>query len=151
MMVSSIPLAALMPHFPARSNLTHIYSIVLSYLFHTQVLHLYSGYREILGQTIGTWLAVKYCRTTNKPKEWYWAIFLGNMAVLTISHLARWFNDIPLDIIEISGTQMVLVMKLTLFAWNAYDGGKPIGQLDRIQARDRLVEIPGLLSFLGYW
>lgn len=46
---------------------------------------------------------------------------------------------------------MVLVMKLTLFAWNAYDGGRPVDELDRVQARDRLEEIPGLLPFLGYW
>lgn len=151
MLLASIPLAAVMPHFPAKSNLTHIYSIILSYIFHTQILHLNSGFQQLVGQSIGTWLAVKYCRSTKKPKSWFWAIFIGNMAVLTVNHLARWAMNIPLDIIEITGSQMVLVMKLTLFAWNAYDGGRPLVELDRVQARDRLEEIPGLLPFLGYW
>lgn len=150
MLLASIPLAAVLPHFPAKSNLMHIYSIILSYIFHTQILHLYSGFQQLLGQSIGTWLAVKYCRATHKPKAWFWAIFVGNMTVLTINHLARWAMNIPLEVIEITGSQMVLVMKLTLFAWNAYDGGRPLAELDRVQARDRLADVPGLLPFLGY-
>jgi lysophospholipid acyltransferase len=151
MLVTSIPLASLLPHLPAKSNLTHVYSIILSYIFHTQILHLHSGFQQLVGQSIGTWLAVKYCRATNKSKAWFWGIFLGNMAVLTVNHIARWAMNIPLEVIEITGSQMVLVMKLTLFAWNAYDGGRPIEELDRVQARDRLEEIPSLLPFLGYW
>ncbi|KAK9897212.1 MBOAT-domain-containing protein [Cystobasidium minutum MCA 4210] len=150
MLLAAIPLAAVMPYFPPKSNLIHVYSIILSYIFHTQVLHLNSGFQQLVGQSIGTWLAVKYCRATKKRKPWFWAIFIGNMAVLTVNHFARWAMNIPLDIIEITGSQMVLVMKLTLFAWNAYDGGRPLTELDRIQARDRLEEIPGLLPFLGY-
>lgn len=72
------------------------------------------------------------------------------MAWLTYNHAYRYLNNIPLDIIEITGTQMVLVMKLSLFAWAAYDGQRPAGELDSIQLKDRLVKVPGLLDFLGY-
>lgn len=46
---------------------------------------------------------------------------------------------------------MVLVMKLSLFAWAAYDGGRNVEELDKVQKKDRLERIPGVLPFLGYW
>ena len=73
------------------------------------------------------------------------------MGLLTVNHFARWITNTPLDIVEITGTQMVLVMKLSLFAWACYDGTRPVEQLDSVQKRDRVAELPGLLPFLGYW
>lgn len=42
----------------------------------------------------------------------------------------------PSEAVEISGSQMVLTMKLTTFAWNVYDGqqelevrGRPVREL----------------------
>jgi lysophospholipid acyltransferase len=128
-----------------------VYSIALSYLYLTQILYLHSGYLQLFAQCVATWLAVKYCRSSNKSKSWTWAIFLGNMGLLTVNHFARYISNTSLDIVEITGSQMVLVMKLSLFAWAAYDGGRPVDQLDPVQKRDRLTEVPGLLPFLGYW
>lgn len=34
----------------------------------------------------------------------------------------QFFTVVSLSVIEITGTQMVMVMKLTAFAWNVYDG-----------------------------
>lgn len=45
---------------------------------------------------------------------------------------------------------MVLVMKLTQFAWSVYDGSRPVEELDSYQASQRIVEVPGLLEFFGY-
>ena len=128
-----------------------MYNILVSYLFLTQVLYLQSGFLQLLGQCIGTWLAVKYCRATKKSKSWTWAIFIGNMGVLTINHFIRWISNTSLEIVEITGSQMVLVMKLCLFAWASYDGGRPVEKLDSAQLQERLVQVPDLLSFLGYW
>ena len=48
--------------------------------------------------------------------------------------------------------QMVLVMNLTSFAWNCYDGQlRTDKQLDEVQMRDRVMTMPSLLEFLGYW
>ena len=68
-----------------------------------------------------------------------------------MNHFIRWISNTPLDIVEITGAQMVLVMKLGLFAWAAYDGGRPMEKLDSAQVKERLVQVPDLLSFLGYW
>lgn len=45
---------------------------------------------------------------------------------------------------------MVLCMKLISFAWSAYDGTRPLEQLDATQKASRIEGVPGLLPFLGY-
>jgi lysophospholipid acyltransferase len=45
---------------------------------------------------------------------------------------------------------MVLVMKLTTFAWNVYDGRRPIDDLDKWQKTKRVVRYPTVFEFLGY-
>jgi lysophospholipid acyltransferase len=47
---------------------------------------------------------------------------LTAMMLADSSHLRRTYLQIPVTSIEISGTHMVLVMKLTTFAWNVHDG-----------------------------
>jgi len=41
------------------------------------------------------------------------------------SHIIRAFFDLSYETMEVTGPQMVLVMKLTTFAWNVYDGRRP--------------------------
>jgi lysophospholipid acyltransferase len=36
------------------------------------------------------------------------------------------FNDPNLEKVDITGAQMVLTMKLTTFAWNVWDGQRPV-------------------------
>ncbi|KAG8745753.1 lysophospholipid acyltransferase [Ceratobasidium sp. 414] len=57
---------------------------------------------------------------------------------------------LTVDDLEITGTQMVLVMKLSTFAWNIYDGRRPKEDLDPSQLATRVTDYPGLLEFLGY-
>ena len=38
------------------------------------------------------------------------------------SHIIRALFDLSYETMEVTGPQMVLVMKLTTFAWNVYDG-----------------------------
>jgi len=38
------------------------------------------------------------------------------------SHIVRAFFNLSYETMEVTGPQMVLVMKLTTFAWNVYDG-----------------------------
>lgn len=45
---------------------------------------------------------------------------------------------------------MVLVMKLTSFAWSVYDGQRPAEELDATQRASRIEKVPGLIPFLGY-
>lgn len=44
----------------------------------------------------------------------------------TRSHVYRALNQTAYETFEVSGPLMVLVMKLTTFAWNVHDGRRPI-------------------------
>lgn len=73
----------------------------------------------------------------------------------------------PVTEIEITFTQMVLVMNLTTFAWNVHDGRRKIEvsaggwgipfwpadvqELDVSQKATRLQHVPSPLPFFGYW
>lgn len=59
-------------------------------------------------------------------------------------------NKVTLDNFDITGPQMILTPKLTLFAWNVYDGRRPAEELDKGQLKARIVKLPSFLSFLGY-
>ena len=41
------------------------------------------------------------------------------------SHIIRVFFNLSYETMEVTGPQMVLVMKLTTFAWNVHDGRRP--------------------------
>lgn len=66
------------------------------------------------------------------------------------SHILRHIEETSLDTIEITGSQMVLCMKLISFAWSVYDGQRPDEELDATQRGSRIQEVPGLIPFLGY-
>lgn len=68
-------------------------------------------------------------------------------------HRQRFGND---DFVDITGTQMVLVMKLTAFAWNVHDGRaarkaqKGVSSLADFQQESVLMEMPDLLSYAAW-
>lgn len=78
-------------------------------------------------------------------------------------HLGRELGSVPVETIEISASQMVLVMKLTTFAWNVHDGrqSSEVGShfdllttlqtLDDSQKATRLTKLPNPLAYLAYW
>lgn len=54
-----------------------------------------------------------------------WIGFLFLMGHMLISHLYRELYPEP-GVVDVTGAQMVLVMKLTAFCWNVYDGQQPV-------------------------
>ncbi|KAG8734305.1 lysophospholipid acyltransferase [Ceratobasidium sp. 428] len=78
-----------------------------------------------------------------------WIVFGFVMSHLLINHVYRTLY-LTLDDLEITGTQMVLVMKLSTFAWNVHDGRRPKEDLDPSQLATRITDYPSLLEFLGY-
>jgi lysophospholipid acyltransferase len=71
---------------------------------------------------------------------------MGHMAV---NQLTRQFANTP-SVVDITATQMVLVMKLSAFAWNVFDGTLPEDQLSDYQKARRIIRMPGLLDYAGY-
>ncbi|KAL8971650.1 MAG: hypothetical protein Q9183_000953 [Haloplaca sp. 2 TL-2023] len=68
---------------------------------------------------------------------------------MSIGHIYRQFANTP-DKFDITGAQMVLVMKLTAFCWNVYDGRLKQEDLADFQKERALSQLPSLLDYTGY-
>lgn len=142
--------------FKSQSSL-HLYSIICSSCFLLFVFNLYSAYLQLLISSLIVW-SILHLTTSNQHHSINisldhripWSIFFGLLAHLTINHARRLYWFISPDKVEITGAQMVLVIKLSTFAWNVYDGQQPIDKLDPYQRTTSIKRLPGLLEFLGY-
>ena len=94
----------------------------------------------------GTYCIAKYLR---KSALMPWVGFIFIMAHMSISHIRRQAANDP-SIVDITGAQMVLVMKLSAFCWNVADGQLPQDQLSDFQKDRALPNLPGILDFTGY-
>ncbi|KAI9808536.1 MAG: hypothetical protein M1825_003685 [Sarcosagium campestre] len=71
------------------------------------------------------------------------------MSHMSINHLARQASD-SASSVDITGAQMVAVMKLSAFCWNVHDGRLPQQDLSDFQKSRALTGMPGLLDFAAY-
>jgi len=78
-----------------------------------------------------------------------WVGFVFLMGHMSVNQLARQFANNPSQI-DITGAQMVLVIKLSAFCWNVADGQLPESQLSDFQKDRMLKELPSLLDYAGY-
>ena len=78
-----------------------------------------------------------------------WLGFLYLMGHMSLSHIGRQITDAP-SAVDITGAQMVLVMKLSAFCWNVHDGRLPANQLSPAQQYAAIREFPSVLDFAGY-
>lgn len=78
-----------------------------------------------------------------------WIGFIFLMGHMSISHIYRQILDDP-AVVDITGAQMVLVMKLCAFCWNIHDGRLPKEQLTESQKYSAITEFPSLLDYAGY-
>lgn len=78
-----------------------------------------------------------------------WIGFVFAMGHLSINQLARQFANAP-GVVDITGAQMVMVMKLTSFCWNVADGRLPEKDLSPYQQERAIKKLPSPLNFAGY-
>ena len=78
---------------------------------------------------------------------WIGYVFL--MTHMSINQLDRQFRADP-DTVDITGAQMVLVMKLSAFCWNVADGRLPDKLLNDDQKERALRHLPSTLDYAGY-
>jgi lysophospholipid acyltransferase len=78
-----------------------------------------------------------------------WLCFAIVMSHMSWSHIRRQQADSP-KAIDVTGAQMIFVIKLSSFCWNVADGMLPEGSLSDFQLERRIVVMPGLLDYLGY-
>jgi lysophospholipid acyltransferase len=73
------------------------------------------------------------------------------MGHLAFNHFSlQFFDTYDVKKIDITGAQMVLVMKLTAFAWNIHDGRQPESELTAYQKTKAVRVHPPLINFISY-
>jgi lysophospholipid acyltransferase len=107
---------------------------------------LWDGFKTLAISSIGTYLIATILR---KSPYMPWVGFAFTMVHLSFSQLARQFDNHPASV-DITGAQMVLVMKLSAFCWNVADGQLPEDQLSDFQKDRMLKQLPSPIDFTGY-
>ena len=78
-----------------------------------------------------------------------WIAFVFLMGHLSINQLARQFVNNS-SLVDITGAQMVMVIKLTAFCWNVADGQLAETELSEFQKERAIKQLPSVLDFAGY-
>ena len=94
----------------------------------------------------GTYCIAKFLRTSAYMPWIGFAFVMGHMS---ISHIWRQIANSPSSV-DVTGAQMVLLIKLSAFCWNVADGQLPEDQLSDLQKDRMLKELPSVLDFAGY-
>ncbi|KAG9403198.1 Lysophospholipid acyltransferase 1 [Aphanomyces cochlioides] len=103
-----------------------------------------------------TYFLVKWTPVSYAP----FLVFAFNMLYLSASHLYRIYVDYLGWSLDFTGPQMLLVIKLTSFAYNVYDGSDPKlstdappanAQLAKVYATRRSLSISKLPSFIEFY
>ncbi|KAM3161106.1 Acyltransferase for lyso-phosphatidylethanolamine [Lachancea thermotolerans] len=146
---TSFPFNALLKRLPDhRVNLKcwYIISVAAFYLF--GVLNIFTGFRTLFVSTMFTYVITRFYRSRFMP----YVNFVGVMVHLAVNHLgAQFFGTADPSKVDITGAQMVLVMKLSSFAWSYHDGtNADHAHLTDHQKSRAISHHPSLLSFLAY-
>ncbi|KZV75106.1 MBOAT-domain-containing protein [Peniophora sp. CONT] len=142
----SYPLGSVFVRIPGRT-LKHVFTLVIAGTYLIPLLNLRTGTLELLGDVLVTYFLA---RGMKNRKNMPWIVFWVNMAHLTYNHVMRVVMHKENEPFDITACQMVLVMKLTTFAWNVYDAARPEEELDSWQNKMAVREYPSILEFLGY-
>ncbi|KAI1213402.1 MBOAT family protein [Annulohypoxylon truncatum] len=143
----SYPLAGLLKRVPdARPEYKNAFVIGGGLFYLVGLFSLWTGVRTLFISSAVTYGLAHYLRTSAYMP---WIAFVFLMGHMAANQLARQFADNPAGI-DITGAQMVLVMKLSAFAWNVADGALPEDQLSDFQKSRRILELPSLLDYAGY-
>lgn len=119
-------------------------SIAIFYL--VGLFSLWGGLRTLFIASAGTYALASYLPTSPYMP---WMAFVFLMGHMAINQLERQFQGNP-EVMDITGTQMVLVMKLSAFAWNVFDGTLPDSELSELQQARKVEKLPGILDYAAY-
>lgn len=78
-----------------------------------------------------------------------WIGFVFLMGHMSINHIHRQILDDP-STVDITGAQMVGLMKLSAFCWNVHDGRLPQSALSDSQKARALTKMPPLLDYAAW-
>ncbi|KAI4723633.1 MBOAT family protein-like protein [Aureobasidium sp. EXF-10727] len=144
--LSSYPLAGVLKRIPdSRPAQKNAFIIAVSMFYLVGLFDLWAGLRTILISSVGAYSIAAYIQGPYMP----WVGFVFLMGHMSVNHIYRQILNDP-STIDITGAQMVLVMKLTAFCWNVYDGTLPEASLTDHQKDRALRQLPGLLDYAGF-
>ncbi|KAI4207357.1 MAG: hypothetical protein LQ346_000607 [Caloplaca aetnensis] len=142
----SYPLAGVLKRIPdTKPYQKNLFIILVSLFYLVGLFDLWTGIRTIFISSAGAYIIASYVEGPFMP----WIGFVFLMGHMSINHIYRQFAARP-DKVDITGAQMVLVMKLTGFCWNVYDGRLQPDHLADFQRERALRNIPSVLDFAGY-
>ncbi|AMD20114.1 HCL037Wp [Eremothecium sinecaudum] len=143
----SFPLNAVYKRLPDDGiRLKSWYIISVSLILLKTFFGVFRGIAPLLISTLFTYFLTKFNRSKYMPC----VNFVVCMAYLALNHIrAQYFGDE--NVYAITGAQMVLVMKLTSFAWSYYDGAEShLEKLNNHSRRYMIVKHPDLVRFIAY-
>ncbi|KAF2637744.1 MBOAT-domain-containing protein [Massarina eburnea CBS 473.64] len=142
----SYPLAALLKRVPDKDPWKkNLFTIGVSLFYLVGLFDLWGGLRTLLISAYGTYLIASKIDSPFMP----WVGFVFQMGHMSINHIIRQRINDP-SLTDITGAQMVLVMKLTAFCWNVQDGRLPDSELSDFQKEHAIRTLPSLLDYTGY-
>jgi len=119
------------------------HSVSLFYL--VGLFDLWSGLRTLLISAGGAYAIAAKIDSPFMP----WIGFVFLMGHMSMNHIIRQNVNDP-GSVDITGAQMVMVMKLTAFCWNVQDGRLPDAELSEFQREHAVRTLPSLLDYTGY-
>jgi lysophospholipid acyltransferase len=142
----SYPLAGLLKRIPdSKPALKNLFIIGVATFYLVGLFNLWDGVRTLAISSLGTYCIAKYTQGPFMP----WIGFLFLMGHLSINQLAR--QSVGDDgVVDITGAQMVMVMKLTAFCWNVADARLPDKDLSDFQKEHALKQLPSILDYAAY-
>lgn len=142
----SYPLAGLLKRLPdSKPWLKNVFNIATAVFFLVGLFDLWSGLLLVIFDAAGAYLIAAYIKGSYMP----WVGFVFLMGHMSISHLYRQWANSP-STTDITGAQMVMVMKLTAFCWNVFDGRQNPAELNEYQKSRMLIEMPHVLDYAGF-
>ncbi|KAB8070847.1 MBOAT, membrane-bound O-acyltransferase family-domain-containing protein [Aspergillus leporis] len=142
----SYPLAALLKRIPdAQPWKKNAFIISVSLFYLVGLFDLWDGLRTLAYSAAGVYAIAYYIDGSLMP----WIGFIFLMGHMSLSHIYRQLID-DAHVTDITGAQMVLVMKLSSFCWNVHDGRLPQDQLSDPQKYAAIRDFPSILDYVGY-
>ncbi|KAL5114533.1 Lysophospholipid acyltransferase [Pleosporales sp. CAS-2024a] len=142
----SFPFAALLKRIPDREPAKkNAFVVAVSLFYLVGLFDLWDGLRTLVISAGGAYTIASHIRSPYMP----WIGFVFLMGHMSLSHMVRQtVNDASR--VDITGAQMVLVMKLTAFCWNVQDGRLPDSELSDFQKEHAVRTMPSLLDYAGF-
>lgn len=145
-MLMSYPLAGLLKRIPDRNPYQkNLFIIFVSVFYLVGLFDLWAGVRTLLISSAGAYAIAYFVDGPFMP----WIGFVFLMGHMSVNHVQRKMVNDPSSV-DITGAQMVLVMKLTAFCWNVHDGRLPEKDLSDQQKENAVRTMPGLLDYSAF-